>query len=77
MQLGEDFFVYRLESKTLADKASFTAEEQQRINTGLTQRKRGEVLDAYVRGLRQQAMDKHEILVEEKAAEEATVPATS
>jgi hypothetical protein len=64
MQLGDDFFVYRLESKTLADKAAFTPEEQSRIENGLLRRKRVEMLKAYVRGLRDQAMASRDIFVD-------------
>jgi peptidyl-prolyl cis-trans isomerase D len=64
MQLGDDFFVYRLESKTLADKAAFTPEEHARIENGLLRRKRIEMLKAYVRGLRDQAIASRDIYVD-------------
>lgn len=71
VQLGDDWFVYRLQSRTLADKEGFTEAEQQRISEGLLQRKRAEALDVYVRGLRDQAMQQEEILVEAEAADQA------
>jgi peptidyl-prolyl cis-trans isomerase D len=64
MQLGDDWFVYRLESKVLANKAAFTAEEQARIENGLLRRKRTEMLKAYVRGLRDQAIASKDIFVD-------------
>jgi hypothetical protein len=74
VQLGDDWFVYALESRTVADREGFTAEEQQRISEGLLQRKRSEVLKAYVRGLRDEATADKEILVEATAAEQAAPP---
>jgi peptidyl-prolyl cis-trans isomerase D len=70
IQLGDDWFVYRLESRTLADKDGFTPAEQQRIGDGLLARKRAEVLEAFVRDLRAKAMNDKAILVEETAAEQ-------
>jgi peptidyl-prolyl cis-trans isomerase D len=64
MQLGDDWFVYRLESKVVADKAAFTAEEQARIENGLLRRKRTEMLKTYVRGLRDQAIASKDIFVD-------------
>lgn len=72
MQLGDDWFVYRLQSRTAADEEGFTEAEQQRISEGLLQRKRAEALDVYVRGLRDAAMEHEEILVEAEAADQAT-----
>jgi peptidyl-prolyl cis-trans isomerase D len=74
IKLGDDWFVYRLESRTLADKAGFTDEEQQRISDGLLARKRSEALKAFVHNLRDQAMEKSQILVEANAAEDAAPP---
>jgi peptidyl-prolyl cis-trans isomerase D len=64
MQLGDDWFVYRLESKTVADKAAFTPAEQARIENGLLRRKRTEMLKAYVRGLRDQAIASKDVFVD-------------
>jgi peptidyl-prolyl cis-trans isomerase D len=74
IQLGDDWFVYALESRTLADREGFTPEEQQRIGNGLLQRKRSEVLQAYVRKLRDQATADEKILVEAAASESAAPP---
>jgi peptidyl-prolyl cis-trans isomerase D len=74
IQLGEDWFVYRLDTRTVADRAGFTDEEQRRITEGLLRRKRSEALDAYVRGLRDQATADKKILVEADAAESAAPP---
>ncbi len=65
MKLGDDWFVYRLESKTLADRAAFTDEEQARIESALLRHRRSEVLKAYVHGLRDKAMASSDISVNE------------
>ena len=55
MQLGDDWFVYRLDSKTVANRADFTPEEQARIENGLLRRKRSEAIKSYVHALRDKA----------------------
>lgn len=70
MQLGDDFFVYRLASRASADKEGFTAQEQERIQAGLTRRKQIEVLDAYVRGLLERATVEKAVLVDTAALDE-------
>ncbi len=55
MQLGEDFFVYRLDERTEATQEGFTDEVQTRIEQGLLTDKRAEALRAYVERLRDQA----------------------
>jgi peptidyl-prolyl cis-trans isomerase D len=64
MQLGDDWFVYRLESKTVADRAAFSAEDQERIESALLRKKRAEALKAYVHGLRDEAMASKDIYVD-------------
>jgi peptidyl-prolyl cis-trans isomerase D len=64
MQLGDDWFVYRLQSKTLADKAAFSADEQARISNALLRRRRTEALKAYVHGLRDEAMASKDVYVD-------------
>jgi peptidyl-prolyl cis-trans isomerase D len=64
MQLGDDWFIYRLESKTSANRAEFSAEEQSRIENGLLRRKRAEAVKAYVHALRDKAMADKEIFVD-------------
>jgi peptidyl-prolyl cis-trans isomerase D len=64
MKLGDDWFVYRLESKSLAEPKDFTAEEQARIREALTRRKQQEALKVYVRGLRKRAAADEAIFVD-------------
>jgi peptidyl-prolyl cis-trans isomerase D len=64
MQLGDDWFVYRLQSKTVADRAAFSAEDQERIENALLHKKRVEALKAYVHGLRDEAMASKDIYVD-------------
>jgi hypothetical protein len=65
MQLGDDWFVYRLESKTTANRADFTPEEQARIENGLLRRKRSEAIKSYVHTLREQAIADKDISVDD------------
>ncbi len=65
MQLGDDFFIYQLVDKTLAERDSFTDEERERISGGLTGRRQREVLTAYVRDLLQQAKDNNAVFVDQ------------
>ncbi len=74
MQLGDDWFVYQLDTRTVADRAAFTEDEQRRIAEGLLQRKRSEVLEAYVRGLRDAATAGKEIRVDATAADQSALP---
>lgn len=64
MQLGEDYFVYKLVARVNADKELFTAEEQERIRNGLQRRKQREVLDAYVHSLLDRATSDKAVLVD-------------
>ena len=65
MQLGDDFFVYRLESKTLADAEQFTDEERLRLRNGLRGRKQREALANYIHDLMDKARDAQAVLVDE------------
>lgn len=67
IQLGDDYFVYKLLSRSAADEEAFTQEEQDRIRAGLVRRKQVEVLDAYVRDLVERAVKDSEILIDEPA----------
>jgi peptidyl-prolyl cis-trans isomerase D len=64
MQLGDDFFVYHLAEKSVADEEGFTDEEKERIRLALTRKKQGEVLTAYVRRLLEQAQDENAVFVD-------------
>jgi peptidyl-prolyl cis-trans isomerase D len=64
MQLGEDWFVYRLDTRTDPDRAAFTDKEQERIHHALLRRKQTEVLEVYIRGLRDQALASNDISVD-------------
>jgi len=55
MHLGNDYFVFRLESRTEALRPEFTEDVQQRISQGLLRRKQREALALYIRQLRAEA----------------------
>jgi peptidyl-prolyl cis-trans isomerase D len=64
MQLGDDFFVYELVERTLADEEGFTDEERERIAGGLLRKRQRETLIAYVRQLRDQAEQDNALEIE-------------
>jgi len=55
LALGKDFFIYRLEEKTLATKDEFDDEVKERIRAGLTRAKQQEVIQLYTDSLRRKA----------------------
>lgn len=75
IKLGDSYVVYRLSSKSVAEQEKFTAEERQRIENGLLNRKRREVLVNYVHGLIADARDKQALTVDSSTiAASPTVP---
>jgi peptidyl-prolyl cis-trans isomerase D len=70
MQLGDDWFVYRLDSRTDADRAAFTSKERERLHHALLRRKQTEVLELYIRGLRNKALADNDIAVDSAVLEE-------
>ena len=64
IKLGDDYFVYRLETKTLASKEEFTPEEEQRVRAQLLNAKREEVYTNYVRMLVQKAREENALAME-------------
>jgi len=64
IKLGEDWFVYRLGSRTRAEREAFTESEQERLRGVLVGRKQREALINYVRTLVREAQDKKQILVD-------------
>ena len=77
MQLGDDWFVYTLESKTEAKRADFTPEQQQRIENALLRRKRTEALTAYIHELRAKAVADDAIYVDENMLKGKALPDNS
>jgi peptidyl-prolyl cis-trans isomerase D len=75
MQLGDDWFVYRMSARTLAKPEEFTDAERDRLATALLRRRKSDVLEAYVRSLRDKAISAGKIHVdpafEPEAAQEA------
>jgi peptidyl-prolyl cis-trans isomerase D len=57
VKAGDSWVVFRLASRELATKAAFAGAEEQRLTEALLRRKRQEVLENYVRGLRKRADD--------------------
>jgi len=73
MKLGDDWFVYRLDSRTDADRAAFTSKEQERLHHALLRRKQTEVLELYIRGLRDKALASNDIAVDTAVLDEAPI----
>jgi peptidyl-prolyl cis-trans isomerase D len=65
MKLGDEWFVYRLESRELAKREDFTDKEVQRIQNGLANQKRRDVLTDYVHGLVLKAQADKAVYVDE------------
>jgi peptidyl-prolyl cis-trans isomerase D len=55
IQLGEDWFVYRLKEHTSAKRDAFSGAERERVRNRLLAAKRRDVLGGYVRGLLKEA----------------------
>jgi peptidyl-prolyl cis-trans isomerase D len=66
IQLGDDWFVYRLKDRTEATDEGFTDEVRQRITDELLSVKRIEAVRAYVHELREAAEDRGEIRVDDR-----------
>jgi peptidyl-prolyl cis-trans isomerase D len=61
VQLGDDWFVYRLDERTEATREGFTDEVRERLEQSLIGSKRHEVLSAYIGRLRARAESEGEI----------------
>jgi peptidyl-prolyl cis-trans isomerase D len=72
MQLGGDYFVYRLQARNIAKPADFTDAERDRLTTALLRRRKADVLDAYVRSLRDKAVAAGKIHVDPALSPEET-----
>ncbi|MDH5674360.1 MAG: peptidylprolyl isomerase [Myxococcales bacterium] len=77
MQLGDDFFVYRLLEKKLAEEENFNDAEQARIRQGLLRRRQQDELKAYVRTLLERAQEAGAVLVDETLVSSADKPSDS
>jgi hypothetical protein len=75
MQLGDDWFVYRLQTRTLADQAGFTDAERERLENALRRRRQQDTLTAYIRNLRDKALADGKIFVEESLLPKEAAPA--
>jgi peptidyl-prolyl cis-trans isomerase D len=65
MKLGDELIVYRLEDKVLAKKEDLTSKDDERLQSGLLNQKRRDVLNEYVRGLLKKATDEKAVYVDE------------
>jgi len=72
MQLGDDVFVYRLQARNVAKPADYTDAERDRLTTALLRRRKTEVLDAYVRSLRDKAIAAGKIHVDANLSPDET-----
>jgi hypothetical protein len=66
IQLGDDWFVYRLKDRTEATDEGFTDEVRNRITDELLSVKRIEAVRAYVHELREAAEDRGEIRIDDR-----------
>jgi peptidyl-prolyl cis-trans isomerase D len=55
VQVGEGWVVFRVTARDKADKAAFEGAEKERLTESLSRRKKSEVLESYVRALREKA----------------------
>ena len=65
MKLGDEWVVYRLESRVIAKREDLTDKEEQRISNGLLNQKRRDVLSDYVRTLVRKAREDKAVFVDE------------
>src|SRR5205085_1657004 len=63
IKVDDSYVVFRLMSRERATKEAFAGTEEQRLRDALVRRKRGEVLDAYVRSLRKKADSDGAVLI--------------
>jgi peptidyl-prolyl cis-trans isomerase D len=75
MRLGDDWFVYRLKSRTTAKRADLTTEERQRLGDGLRAARRREAVTVYVHQLMDEARERNSILVRPDLMADATAAA--
>lgn len=70
IQLGEDWFVYRLKEHTSANRDAFSAAERERVRTRLLAAKRRDALGGYVRTLLKEAQAANAVHFNESASVE-------
>jgi hypothetical protein len=77
IQLGDDWFVYRLKERTDADKEGFTEQEQLRFRNALLARRRADALEERVHALMARAQEDNAVFVDQTLLASATPqPAT-
>jgi peptidyl-prolyl cis-trans isomerase D len=65
MKLGDEFVVYRLEDKVVVKREDLTAKDDERLQNGLLNQKKRDVLVEYVRGLLKKAQDDKAVYVDD------------
>jgi peptidyl-prolyl cis-trans isomerase D len=75
MQLGDDWFVYRLQTRTVADQAGFTDKERTRLENALKRRRQQDALSSYIRALRDKALADGKVFIEASILPEDAIPA--
>jgi peptidyl-prolyl cis-trans isomerase D len=63
IKLGEEWIVYRLESRTAAKREAFTQTEREQVRDKLLDAKRLDVLASYVHSLKRQAIEANQLSV--------------
>lgn len=64
MPMGDDWFVYKLQARTVADQAGFTDKERERLENALRRRRQQDTLTEYIRGLREKAVAEGKVYVD-------------
>jgi peptidyl-prolyl cis-trans isomerase D len=75
IQLGDEWIVYRLDSRTFAKKEDFSKDEREQVTSKLLDAKRMDVLAGYVHRLKKEAMAANEVMVNQNA--ETAAPESS
>jgi peptidyl-prolyl cis-trans isomerase D len=65
IQIGDDWYVFRLKERTEATEEGYTPDTQERLRSTLLAAKQAEVLRAYVHALRERAREDGEIRIDE------------
>ncbi len=63
IQLGNDYFIFGVQSRVLPEKEKFTADTKERLMLGLMQSKQRETLNGYITGLRKRAESSGDVAV--------------
>jgi len=77
LRLGDDYFVYRLKSRTTATREDLTEDDRQRIGDGLRAARRREAVTLYVHQLMDSARARNSLVIRDDLFADATLAAPS